>query len=89
MFFLLMSLIINNADARPHRHKHNHSPVVYDHREPRSLYYSVFYRPKPDHRFVWNGSYWMEVPMHYSQIMWIPGHYNEYRQWIPGYYRSV
>jgi hypothetical protein len=31
----------------------------------------------------------MEVPVHYSHIVWVPGHYDRWGYWVPGHYRSV
>jgi len=95
MFYLLLSLLINTADAHPARNGHHHAPPV--HRETRPPAYHA-YRPPPHYaapvprigfRFIWNGLVWLEVPVAYSQIVWVPAHYDRWGYWVPGHYQSV
>ena len=98
MFYLLLSLLINTADAHPSNRGHHHPPPAnYRNRPPPAASYHS-HRPPPrpsapvariGFRFIWNGFVWMEVTVHYSRIVWVPGHYDRWGYWVPGHYRSV
>jgi hypothetical protein len=90
MLALLLSLFIDSAEAHPSRHGHHHRPPVAarNHRPPPSHYYSQPV-PRVGFRFIWNGFVWMEVPIHYSYVRWVPGHYDQWGYWIPGHYVSI
>lgn len=89
MLALLLSLFINSAEAHPARHGHHHSPPVHrhDHRPPQSYYRQPI--PRVGFRFIWNGFVWLEVPIYYSYVRWVPAHYDRWGNWIPGHYVSV
>jgi hypothetical protein len=103
MFSLLLALFIDTAEAHPARHGHHHPPPAryetrpprqppatrYVYRTPRPPPYRVSPVPRVGFRFIWNGIVWLEVPLHYSQIIWVPGHYDRWGYWVPGYYQSV
>jgi len=89
MLALLLSLFIDSAEAHPARHGHHHAPPVHrhHHRPPQSYYHR--HTPKVGFRFIWNGLVWLEVPINYSYVRWVPAHYDRWGNWIPGYYVSV
>jgi len=88
MFYLMLSLLINEAEARPahvrpaHRQhhqvaQHRHHPKIHRH------------APSVGFRFVWNGLIWLELPLSHHDVVWVPGHFGRYGYWVSGYYKTV
>ena len=87
MFGLILSLLINTAEARPahvHRSPHSHQVVQHRHR-PMAHQHA----PRVGFRFVWNGLIWLELPLSHRGVVWVPAHFGRYGYWVQGHYKTV
>ena len=86
MLHLLLSLLINTADAQPFRHR---PPMVRHYRYDCCVV--VLTRPALPPKFgfyhVWDGHQWIEVVKSRQDIVYVAGHYDPYGYWIPGFWK--
>ena len=99
MFYLMLSLLINEAEARQPTPRQHHQAAQHRHpTAPRQHHQAAQHRhhptphqhaPSVGFRFVWNGLIWLELPLSYPDVIWVPGHFGRYSHWVSGHYKTV